>query len=320
MSFHNILAANTFLANYWATFLPAGTIFALVRTSHQWRWYGENWRRNRLLTKRLIATLPPGLAERLCDLHTTLSGSSVLRAIEGGNWTANDLDLYTLKNDGQLLTNYLKSLQPTEVKGQVYEDLAIPDVLTYIIGDRSYQHISIPGQSVSQYVVEKYDLSFLSNTYNGRMLVVADVPALISHETKFVPNQTQHPETTADSLYVKYYERIVKYQSRGYTYSNVTIETIITTPIPLRVFYLNGQIWMSWVKLDDALELIKRRLRPDYWPTSYYAPASDGSLPLVGILFIVEYSCRRLLPHRATDEILSEWRTYLRKEFVPHFP
>jgi hypothetical protein len=99
-AFLRILVYNSPLAWKWAEFLSAGSVFALRRVCRDMRDMTGLWRHRKILTRRVLAALrevqldDPRFHAALVASHAMVSGSFVLRAIEGAAWSAGDVDIY----------------------------------------------------------------------------------------------------------------------------------------------------------------------------------------------------------------------------------
>jgi hypothetical protein len=282
-----ILLQNALFSIHLAGFLPASSILALQRVNRQGRDACAFWKKRRVLSKRVIAALARlGYDDAFCkaclDGEAIVSGSMVLHAVEGGDWRANDVDVYqTVERStwGSVIENHLWTRANED-----YHNYRINHHHEYnCFAVRSYrlaapaaapaaaameESISAPPASLPtttttsqwcqvmsifnkanqevtpvEWIRERYDLAFLMNTFDGQNVTIHDAVSLITGAAPYRPHNAR--STGTFGARECQLERIRKYQARGFVIPNVRRVEVICDDDRWVKSYLNGRLWGS---------------------------------------------------------------------------
>jgi hypothetical protein len=267
-AFLRILVYNSPLAWKWAEFVSAGSVFALQRVCRDTRDMTGLWCHRKILTRRVLAALrevqldDPRFHAALVASRAVVSGSFVLRAIEGAAWSAGDVDIYrttaldTNTRSYAPIEGYLwhrvKQRSRLYTKGD-YPGLPFDGVRTYQVpmstdadadatvaatatvdeNEDEYlgpfvncQVIRHSGAS-SKWIPKHFDAKFLCNTFDGKRVVVHHPSAVMTSTSAYLPS------AGTEERREMHYARIFKYIDRGYHFSNLVISHHMVDEIPL---------------------------------------------------------------------------------------
>ena len=103
--------------------------------------------------------------------------------------------------------------------------------------------------AIELWIHDKYDLSFLANTFDGRRLVVHDTSAVSSRSAPYKPNTVCTSSPCGFQALPCHFDRIAKYAKRGYRVTNVRTEeeNIVygDRVVPRKVVYLGEKVWTT---------------------------------------------------------------------------
>ncbi len=258
-NFERVLVENHPLSEHFATFLPAGSVFALHRANMACRAMAEKWKQKKILTKRVEKALEdtaglggPAFKEALAKSEAVVSGSFVLHVINGGGagWAPDDVDMFRPnQHDGvhfSALENYLwAKAGKSEVNRDPFAYIEMHAHLK-VRGYLTPTHCEVitifeNAPSAADWVEQKFDAHFLCNTYDGQSLTVHHADALITSSSPY-----------RDSITGRHLERMQKYLQRGYTYSNVRVEQRMAEEVPITVYVVDGEDCMATLHKDHV--------------------------------------------------------------------
>lgn len=285
----SVLLDDSHLSWYFACFLPAGSIFGLHRTCRRTRHRCEQWRSKLILSQRIQNRL----IDKSCNLKlikeflkqdSVLTGSFVLRSIQGGDWESNDIDIFSKKSykRAEECVREFNNMCFDVILNRDYDDvlsiLEIDDpdkvhtkklkIQFIILENPADLYVNLDDEYVLQKLkeynepTERFDLDFLKNTYDGKRLVVRHCQSLIEQNSIFVESQIPKKHSsgganlnllfsqrfTHDTSSMRNIDRIEKYLSRGYSIPNLKVEHISIHGLSIDYFYINDKKFMPVIR------------------------------------------------------------------------
>lgn len=286
--FETKLLQNRPLCKYFAEFLPAGSIFALNRTCREWNSVCSTWKKEKLLTNRIKKMLlqkgiDDNWLQAILESNCVITGSSLLRALQGGNWESKDIDIFSPYQNPKLLA-FARDQEELEVTNVITYDISRFDVARFELNKSEIEVIS-PVSYIDEMDLEKFnpteefDFDFLKNSFDGKNLIIRCTDSLIheSSSIKVTERGTKDEKYAkkpicishcADSFYsifhtlyckhsgkTRHIDRYKKYLERGYKIENVTMKSIEFKTYKIDFYYLNNEKWIPvLIRGPDDLE------------------------------------------------------------------
>ena len=244
-------------------YLPASAILSLRVCCQGFVLAADAWKRAGILARRVLRALASNLAQAVADeqeLATTfernernertarrfceclqsrgaiISGSFVLRALEGDSWSFGDLDVFLLlqANLGEQLADIL-SIPADRILVQRpdwsprrtgrYRRVHHIETINIKIHARPYQDLTIEilhllPESVSSPAqhLEQFDVGFCKNSFDGCSLIVYDVLSLRTRSTVLKVRERDYQFDMVT--------RICKYETRGFSFRELTQQVV----------------------------------------------------------------------------------------------
>lgn len=200
------------LFRHLGEFLPASDLFQLLDTCTFLKSFQKKLQTDRFLTQRVKAYL----ANAGLSLVGTFSGSSLLHALNGGDWRPRDVDVFVHADD---FRGDLSTVQPIrdEMNGnpsylKPYQDRTIFALAHSWQSGRLVQHI-ILNVPVRTHVEEHFTLDFLKNAFDGHLLEIQAKQSL----------QSRSSDVHNRGTIYKPLEWLYRYTCRGYHLAGFTI-------------------------------------------------------------------------------------------------
>lgn len=239
---------------HFAEYLSASSMFALRQACTIGYKTSNYWKTHRVLLKRVKAKFEQLGLHALFQSGAVISGSWLLQCLNN-DLEANDIDIFQPVNFygpvSVLERTFLEQKFPmkTLFSQSCYGDVQdVSAIRNWDVPKKNSYHrskcetnkiqcISVYTQSIQKWILEGFDIDFLTSTFDGNNLYIHAVSSLAnrsgeirSRNIKIISNTTNESGASEDFnqkckfFLGRHFSRMFKYWNRNYAFDNVTLD------------------------------------------------------------------------------------------------